>query len=152
MTDFDSLVEMGFDARRVKLALAKTGGLQDAITWLDKNSETSIDELEAKFGGSSSGAAKKADAADGEEEEEDQAKLAQDAKSLKCTDCGKLFSTPERAQFHAIKRLDLSSPFLYSQIIPTPTASTPTLKSPPKPSHPSPPKKKPPNSPSSVRS
>lgn len=102
MGDFENLVEMGFEPRRVTLALKKTGGLQDAITWLDEHSETPIDELEAKFGNSGKTDATK-DTVEDDEVEEDQAALEGNAQSLRCTDCGKLFSTPELAQYHATK-------------------------------------------------
>jgi len=100
-TDYELLVEMGFPSERAKLAVSKTKGLQDALEWLDKTQNVPIDELndtgspgqQTVDTPSSSGGALDADG--------DKAETTGAAASLKCTDCGKLFSSPERAEFHA---------------------------------------------------
>ncbi|KAI5784555.1 ubiquitin-related domain-containing protein [Geopyxis carbonaria] len=96
-SDYDLLVEMGFDAQRAKLAADRTNGLQDAIDWLDKNQERSLQEIESE-GGLDKPLTEK-----GQDEDGDKVEEAGTAASLKCTDCGKLFSSPERAQFHAAR-------------------------------------------------
>ncbi|KAJ9612896.1 hypothetical protein H2200_002837 [Cladophialophora chaetospira] len=87
-TDLDQLVMMGFDKERSELALKSTGGLADAIDWLDANSSKSIEEIKA------------------EKELAAQAKAAQEAeeaKSLVCNECGKKFRGTAQAEFHASK-------------------------------------------------
>lgn len=110
---------MGFDPRRVTLALKLTKGFNDAITWLADNEDAEIDELEAKHGGTSGGGGSVG--GDGEEgvaaaagptgqatdpfgeqgEGDGSPAVGPEAKSLKCSECGKLFNTPAKAQFHA---------------------------------------------------
>ncbi|KAI5812598.1 ubiquitin-related domain-containing protein [Pyronema omphalodes] len=101
-SDHDVLLEMGFDAERVKLAVAKTKGLHDAIEWLDKNSETPIEQLK---GGATASSSSAAPAGDSEElnADGDIAEVTGTAASLKCSDCGALFSSADRAQFHAAR-------------------------------------------------
>lgn len=109
MGDYENLVEMGFDPRRVTLALKKTKGFNDAITWLGDNEDVPIEELEATEGGGSGEAA--TPAAMGPSGEEDpfgeqgegdgRSAVGPEAKSLKCSDCGKLFNTNLKAEFHA---------------------------------------------------
>lgn len=90
-SDLNTLIEMGFDPERAKLAATKTGSLQDAIDWLDQNSSKSLDEL-------------KGDGA-GEEESEMPTVAAGEelAKSLVCDDCGKKFRSHAQAEWHASK-------------------------------------------------
>ncbi|RPB28315.1 hypothetical protein L211DRAFT_860045 [Terfezia boudieri ATCC MYA-4762] len=109
MGDYENLIEMGFEPRRVALALKKTKGFNDAITWLGDNEDISIEELEAKEGDQSGEAA--THAATGPPDEEDpfgeqgegdgRSAVGPEAKSLKCSDCGKLFNTKPKAEFHA---------------------------------------------------
>ena len=112
MGDYDNLVEMGFDARRVKLALQKTKGFNDAITWLADNEAVPIDELEAAAApvASASSGASGSTAADvlGENGEGDGSSAEGGAKSLKCGECGKLFNTPAKAEYHATRTLVFS--------------------------------------------
>ncbi|KAG9792261.1 hypothetical protein ABEF95_016119 [Exophiala dermatitidis] len=87
-SDLDQLVMMGFDKERSQMALKKSGGLADAIDWLDTNSSKSIEELKA------------------EDEATAQAKAAQEAeeaKSLVCNECSKKFRGTAQAEFHASK-------------------------------------------------
>ncbi|TGZ80433.1 hypothetical protein EX30DRAFT_60153 [Ascodesmis nigricans] len=95
-SDYDLLVEMGFDPQRAKLAANKTKGLQDAIDWLEKTQDMPIDELLQ-----TSSASQAVGDTDEKDEDGDRKEISGTAASLKCTDCGKLFSSPERAQFHA---------------------------------------------------
>ena len=87
-TDLEQLLDMGFDKERAELAV-KTGSLQNAIDWLDKNSEKNIEEIKAE----------QAEAA----EEPPELKPGEEAKSLVCDDCGKKFRSVAQAEFHASK-------------------------------------------------
>lgn len=85
------------DAKYAKMALAETGNdMNNASNWLLEN----LKRLQAED-------KKKQESGAGEEEEEEEESaeaIAASAQSLRCTDCGKLFSNAERAQFHAVKR------------------------------------------------
>jgi len=104
-TDYDLLVEMGFNPERATLALKMTGGLQDALTWLEKNEETSIEQLRGpadqplNSGSSSVAAGSGGDDYDGDEKPE----IPGTAASIKCSECGKLFSDAVRAEYHATR-------------------------------------------------
>jgi hypothetical protein len=92
-TDLQQLVEFGFPEGKAKLALKKTGGLQPALDWLDKNGDKSYDDLVAED---------KAAATDANEPPEIQpGELL--AKSLVCQDCGKQFRSHAQAEWHASK-------------------------------------------------
>lgn len=86
---------MGFDKARAELAVKKSGGLQGALEWLEKNQDVPLDQLQAP--------------ADEEDDEGAQAaaiKGLEDgelAKSLVCDDCGRQFRTTALAEFHASK-------------------------------------------------
>jgi len=69
------------------MAVKKTGGLQDAIDWLDKNQEKSLDQIKEE-----DTTAEPAALNPGEE-----------ARSLVCDDCGKRFRSTAQAEFHASK-------------------------------------------------
>lgn len=93
-SDLNMLIEMGFDPERAELATKKTGSLQDAIDWLDKNADKSLDEIKGGSG----------NAAEEEEEEEPPALQAgEQARSLVCDDCGKKFRSQAQAEWHAEK-------------------------------------------------
>jgi hypothetical protein len=67
------------------------------LTWLESNESKTLEELQQAESSKSATAG-----ASGEVGEDgEQTELPGTAASLKCSDCGKLFSTPERAQFHA---------------------------------------------------
>lgn len=89
-TDKSLLIEMGFDPVRVDLALKRTGGLQDALTWLESNQDTNIEELEATT--------RDLTATDPKDSVE---ASAAEAKSYRCNDCGKLLKNWDAVQFHA---------------------------------------------------
>ncbi|KAK6347713.1 hypothetical protein TWF718_005550 [Orbilia javanica] len=95
-TDRDLLIEMGFDPRRVDLALKSSGGLQDAITWLGSHEDAQIEDLEQQENSSRAPAASSStDVEDGK------TTTNAEAKSYKCNDCGKLLRSWEAVQFHA---------------------------------------------------
>ncbi|KAI1819086.1 ubiquitin-related domain-containing protein [Xylaria intraflava] len=84
----DQLLEMGFDKERAELAVKKSDGLPDAMDWLEKTQDSSLEELLA--------------------EEEAGPKIAQVegeavAMSLLCNECGKKFRSQREAEFHANK-------------------------------------------------
>lgn len=93
-SDLNTLLEMGFEKARAEIAIKKSGGLQGALEWLEKNQDTPIDELQAP--GDDEDAEATAAAIKGLEE-------GQLAKSLACDDCGKRFRTTALAEFHASK-------------------------------------------------
>ncbi|RPA90067.1 hypothetical protein L873DRAFT_1821772, partial [Choiromyces venosus 120613-1] len=104
-TDYDLLVEMGFNPERATLAVKKTGGLQDALTWLEKNEGTPIEQLKGSgdqpldSGSSSVPTGSGGDDYDGDEKPE----IPGTAASIKCSECGKLFSDAVRAEYHATR-------------------------------------------------
>lgn len=93
-SDLETLLEMGFDKPRAELAVKKSGGLQGALEWLEKNQDVPLDQLQAP-----------------DEEDDDAAQAAaikgledgELAKSLVCDDCGRQFRTTALAEFHASK-------------------------------------------------
>ncbi|KAG5962721.1 hypothetical protein E4U57_006839 [Claviceps arundinis] len=99
-SDLESLTEMGFDKARAEIALKKSGGLQDALQWLEDNQDKSLDEIQAAE-------ASKAQDDDEEEDAETKAKIAEletgNARSLVCNECGKRFRNHDLATFHATK-------------------------------------------------
>lgn len=90
-SDLDQLLEMGFERDRAELAAKATGSLQDAIDWLDKNSEKSVDELKA------------AQASASTSDEPPALQPGETAQSLVCDDCGKKFRSQAQAEWHASK-------------------------------------------------
>lgn len=91
MGDLDLLVDMGFDKERSALALKKSGNLQGAIDWLEKNQDKSLDDIKAEDAEASTATTTKP--LEGEVQ----------AHSLVCNDCGKKFRTHVEAEFHATK-------------------------------------------------
>ncbi|KAF2256403.1 hypothetical protein BU26DRAFT_415531 [Trematosphaeria pertusa] len=89
-SDLDTLLEMGFEPERAGLAAKATGSLQDAIDWLEKNQDKSIDDLKASQASASS-------------DEPPALQPGEEAKSLTCDDCGKRFRSVAQAEFHASK-------------------------------------------------
>ncbi|KAK2739100.1 hypothetical protein FQN57_006666 [Myotisia sp. PD_48] len=90
-SDLDVLLDMGFDPERAKLAVAKTGGLQGAVDWLEANQDKSLEEIQAP-------APKPA-----AEDEPPELKPGEEARSLVCNECGKRFRSQAQAEFHATK-------------------------------------------------
>ncbi|RMJ26021.1 UBX domain protein [Aspergillus sp. HF37] len=90
-SDLDQLMEMGFDQERAQLAVSKTGGIEGALEWLEKNQDKPLDEI-------------KAASADQPEGEEGPAlQPGEEARSLVCNECGKKFRSKAQAEFHASK-------------------------------------------------
>ncbi|KAF2692261.1 hypothetical protein K458DRAFT_438434 [Lentithecium fluviatile CBS 122367] len=90
-SDLEQLLDMGFDGERAKLAAKATGSLQDAIDWLEKNQDSSIDELQAAQVSASTS------------DEPPALKPGEEAHSLVCEDCGKKFRSQAQAEWHASK-------------------------------------------------
>lgn len=88
MSDLDSLVAMGFPQDKAEIALKKTGNLGEAVDWLDKYADTSIEQIQAE----------EAQAA-----EEKSAEAAAQARSLVCNECGKVMRGQAEAEYHATK-------------------------------------------------
>ncbi|KAF2809609.1 uncharacterized protein BDZ99DRAFT_32648 [Mytilinidion resinicola] len=87
-TDLEQLLDMGFDKERAQIAVKKTGGLQGAIDWLDKNQEKTIEQIKEEEEASA---------------EPEALKPGETAQSLVCDDCGKRFRSAAQAEFHATK-------------------------------------------------
>ncbi|XP_045133807.1 UBX domain-containing protein 1-like [Portunus trituberculatus] len=126
MAALQTLMEMGFSENAVKKSLAVTGGgVEQAMEWLLAHSEdpgindppaepagaaavgtsgdgdrgaSGAEATEGAIGGVEEGKASAAEATkEGDEDGQDE------AKSIKCDDCGKLFKTSEEVEFHAVK-------------------------------------------------
>lgn len=73
--------------------------VQDALTWLDENQDTPLETLKAASEQVNSSTPAGGNDYDGDEKPE----IPGTAASIKCSDCGKLFSSAERAQYHATR-------------------------------------------------
>ncbi|MDI1487247.1 MAG: hypothetical protein OHK93_006516 [Ramalina farinacea] len=95
MSDMENLLAMGFEQPRAELALKKSGNLQGAIDWLEKNQEKSLDDILAK----------EADNAAETDPNTEAAALqpGEEAKSLLCNECGRKLRSVAQAEFHASK-------------------------------------------------
>lgn len=91
-SDLNMLLDMGFEKERAELAVKKTGNLQGAIDWLDKNQEKSLEEIKAAETTSIATSDEPPALNPGEE-----------ARSLVCNECGKKFRSTAQAEFHATK-------------------------------------------------
>ncbi|KAJ7105104.1 ubiquitin-related domain-containing protein [Mycena crocata] len=108
--DKEALMGMGFDAARVEWALKATGnrGLQPAMDHLFENEGKPIPDLSAV---SESASRPARDAMDVDDDEDAEALKSLgaakandvEAKSIKCSECGKVFRNTAVAQFHAEK-------------------------------------------------
>lgn len=87
-SDLDQLIEMGFNPEKSKLAVKKTGNLTDAIEWLDKNADKSLEDIQAE---------------DAQDAEEKAIEADAQAQSLVCNECGKKMRGVAQAEFHASK-------------------------------------------------
>ncbi|KAF5316564.1 hypothetical protein D9619_006280 [Psilocybe cf. subviscida] len=107
--DKDTLLSMGFDAARVEWALKATGnrGLQPAMDHILEHEGQEVPDLGAVTEQSS-----RSTAMDVDEDDEDAEALkalgavqggAVEAKSIKCSECGKIFKNTALANFHAEK-------------------------------------------------
>ncbi|EFX01423.1 ubx domain protein [Grosmannia clavigera kw1407] len=107
-SDLEVLLEMGFEQERAELAVKKSGGLQGALTWLESTQDTSLEELRAAGAASKAAAAADKDGENSDDEGTTQAAITaletnQEAKSLVCNECGKMFRSQATAEFHAAK-------------------------------------------------
>lgn len=103
-SDRETLLSMGFDTARVEWALKATGGrgLQPAMDHILENEGKPVPELS----GVSEGTKPATDAMDVDEDAEALgANIPTDAeaKSIKCSECGKVFKNTALANFHAEK-------------------------------------------------
>ncbi|TKY85600.1 hypothetical protein EX895_005762 [Sporisorium graminicola] len=120
MGDRNMLLEMGFAPERVDWALyaTKNAGLQPALDHLEANQDSAVPSdyksAPAAAGTSSAGAGHDYDKEDeaaladlvskqGQQAADDAINNVGEAKSIKCTDCGKTFKSPAFASFHAEK-------------------------------------------------
>ncbi|KAL8874341.1 MAG: hypothetical protein Q9174_000292 [Haloplaca sp. 1 TL-2023] len=92
-SDLDTLLDMGFDKPKAELAVKKTGGLQGALEWLEKNQDKSYEEITAES----------AKADDDPDAEPAPLQPGEQARSLLCNECGKKFRSQAQAEFHASK-------------------------------------------------
>ncbi|KAL8961125.1 MAG: hypothetical protein Q9193_002275 [Seirophora villosa] len=95
-SDLDTLLDMGFDKHKAELAVKKSGGLQDALEWLEINQERSYEEIVASLGTTGN---------DDNDPNAEPASLqaCEQARSLVCNECGKKFRSQAQAEFHASK-------------------------------------------------
>ncbi|KAJ4474886.1 ubiquitin-related domain-containing protein [Lentinula aciculospora] len=109
--DKDTLLAMGFDSARVEWALKATGnrGLQPAMDHILENESKSVPSVEST---SESSAPAPSGDMDIDEDAEDVEALRSlggvaanevEAKSIKCSECGKIFKNTALANFHAEK-------------------------------------------------
>ncbi|EKM50568.1 uncharacterized protein PHACADRAFT_263919 [Phanerochaete carnosa HHB-10118-sp] len=125
MSDRDVMLSMGFDMARVDWAIKATGGrgLQPAMDFLIENEGKPVPDLSTVSASSSSQPSSGAGAAGEEDDEELEALKAvygkkagndtqalaaaaeadAEAKSIKCSECGKIFKNTALAQYHAEK-------------------------------------------------
>ncbi|KAJ8093014.1 hypothetical protein PM082_011335 [Marasmius tenuissimus] len=110
--DKDTLLGMGFDSARVEWALKSTGnrGLQPAMDHILENEGKPVPSLDSVSEASRPSAS--GGAMDVDEDDEDAEFLRnqmgagavdQEAKSIKCSQCGKIFKNTALANFHAEK-------------------------------------------------
>jgi len=109
--DRDTLLGMGFDSARVEWALKATGnrGLQPAMDHILEHDGQPVPDLGGVTESSSAPAARDAMDADDDEDADAIRSLgvaaagAAEAKSIKCSECGKVFKNTALANFHAEK-------------------------------------------------
>ncbi|GAA5914587.1 uncharacterized protein JCM6883_004429 [Sporobolomyces salmoneus] len=98
MSDCETLISMGFPESHVSKALSSTknSGLSPALDFLEKNADQTEEWWTSTWEG----------AAGGDDEDEAMEGVVQgdeEAKSLRCTECGKIFKNAALAQFHGTK-------------------------------------------------
>ncbi|KAG0697930.1 ubiquitin-related domain-containing protein [Suillus ampliporus] len=117
-SDKETLLSMGFDPARVDWALRATNnrGLQPAMDHILENEGKPIPDPSAAAPTSASGSAAQPMDVDGDDEDEDalrrlvgtktgasSAAAEEEAKSIKCSECGKVFKNTALANYHAEK-------------------------------------------------
>ncbi|GAA5885841.1 hypothetical protein JCM16303_000076 [Sporobolomyces ruberrimus] len=98
MSDRETLLSMGFPESHVTKALSSTknSGLSPALDFLEKNADQKEEWWSAKD-------EPEANADEGDEGMEGVVQGDVEAKSLRCTECGKIFKNAALAQFHGTK-------------------------------------------------
>ncbi|CAG9785795.1 unnamed protein product [Diatraea saccharalis] len=101
MAEIQTLIEMGFSKERAEKALAITNykGVEPAMEWLLAHADDPQMETGQTVGGSSTVTAPEATPV----VESAEAQSADEAKSFKCDECGKLFKDQDEMEFHAAK-------------------------------------------------
>ncbi|KAI9815066.1 MAG: hypothetical protein M1827_002909 [Pycnora praestabilis] len=94
-SDFNVLLDMGFEKERAELAVQKSGGLQGALEWLEQNQDKSLDDIKAPL--------TETNDEDDPSAEPPALRVGEVAKSLVCNECGKKFRSQAQAEFHASK-------------------------------------------------
>ncbi|KAJ2079082.1 hypothetical protein H4R24_004035 [Coemansia sp. RSA 988] len=105
MSDETTLLEFGFPQDRVKAALSATkdGGLDAALNWLEANpNDSGISDNNTANGDSTSNSQTPVESAPAKEPAKESAP-AEEAQSIICNECRKLFKNEGHAQFHAVK-------------------------------------------------
>ncbi|KAL8991042.1 MAG: hypothetical protein Q9177_000454 [Variospora cf. flavescens] len=95
-SDLDTLLGMGFDKHKAELAVKESGGLQDALEWLEINQHRSHEETVAS-------SETTATAGDDRNAELVSIQAGNQARSLVCNECCKKFRSQAQAEFHASK-------------------------------------------------
>ncbi|EMD38961.1 hypothetical protein CERSUDRAFT_112675 [Gelatoporia subvermispora B] len=121
-SDRDVLLSMGFEAARVDWALKATGGrgLQPSMDFILENEGKPVPDLSSVSSSGASGAAPSGGAVPMNEDDQEEldalaavygkggaegssAAAEQEAKSIRCSECGKIFKNTALANFHAEK-------------------------------------------------
>lgn len=94
MSDLENLLAMGFEQAKAELALKKSGNLEQAVDWLDKNADKTVDEIMAEATAAN---------AQSDQDTEPSLKPGEQALSLVCNDCGAKLRSHAAAEYHAGK-------------------------------------------------
>ncbi|XP_067009971.1 UBX domain-containing protein 1 [Anabrus simplex] len=110
LEDITTLVDMGFERSKAERALQVTGnqGVEPAMEWLLAHAEEAIPPVATEQASSQNKEGNGDPSMDTcevakDEEDASSAVNAEEAKSLKCNDCGKLFKSQLEIEFHAAK-------------------------------------------------
>ncbi|EJU03873.1 hypothetical protein DACRYDRAFT_115179 [Dacryopinax primogenitus] len=103
MSDRETLLSFGFAPERVDWALKATSnaGLQPALDHLEQHQDDPVPDLTAVIPGK--GAAQPEDDDEDDEATAIAASTGAEAKSIKCSECGKIFKNTALANYHAEK-------------------------------------------------
>ncbi|CAH0406812.1 unnamed protein product [Chilo suppressalis] len=105
MAEIQTLIEMGFSKDRAEKALAITNykGVEPAMEWLLAHADDPQMETGQTLGGSTTATATVPEAAPAPAATTAETESAEEAKSFKCDECGKLFKNQDEMEFHAAK-------------------------------------------------